>query len=81
MCPTEPLSPSNYVNIVAIVTALVAQNDIDITFKYVLNDTPINKTITANLTAGTNTIYAFDPSVTYPPDTTLVLHSVEITRS
>lgn len=79
-CPTGPLTPSDYVNMVATITAQVAQSGVDITFKYVWNDTPTTTTVTVALIAGTNTVYAFNPSVTYAPDTTLVLYGAEVTK-
>jgi hypothetical protein len=79
-CPTGPLSPSDYVNIVATINAGVAQSGVDITFKYVLDDTPTTTVKTVALTAGANTIYAFDTSIQYPSDTTLVLYGAEVTK-
>ncbi len=77
-CPT--VSPINYINLVATIEALAAQTGVDVTFKYVLNNVPTNTVKTVNLSAGTNTVYAFDPSMQYPTDTVLVLYGAEITN-
>ncbi len=80
-CPTGPLSPVDYVNMVATIDALAAQTGVEITFKYILDGVPTNTTITVDLSAGTNTVYAFDPSIQYPSGTTLVLYGAEVTKS
>lgn len=80
-CPAGPLTPSDYVNMVATVTAQVAQAGVDITFKYLLNDVPTTTVRTVALLAGSNTIYAFPGgNVQYSPDTTLVLYGAEVTK-
>ena len=78
-CPAGPLIPSQYVNLYASVNALVAQTGVQITFQYVLNDTPTSVTVTQDLNIGANDVWAFNPSVQYPVDTTLVLYGAEVT--
>lgn len=80
-CPAGPLSPGDYINMVATIDAQIGQSGVEITFKYVLNDVPTTTVKTGvTLTAGINTIYAFNPSITYPIDTTLVLYGAEVTK-
>jgi hypothetical protein len=79
-CSVGPLSPSDFINMVATVTAQVPQSLVEITFKYVLNDNPTSITKIVTLTTGINTVYAFDSSVQYPVDTTLVLYGAEVTK-
>ena len=78
-CPIG-VSPSDYVNIVATVTALVAQTGVKIAFEYLLSDVPTTTEVTVNLTAGSNTIYAFPNNVQYGSDTTLSLFGARVTK-
>lgn len=78
-CPTG-VTPNEYVNMVATVDALVAQDDVKIAFEYLLNDVPATEEVTVNLTAGSNTIYAFPTNTQYPPDTTLSLFGARVTK-
>lgn len=85
-CPIGVL-PTDYVNMIAKVTALVAQTGVQITFKYLLNDVPTTTVRTVDLVAGSgNTIYAFVDgggaiaNAQYSPDTTLVLYGAEVTK-
>ena len=78
-CP-PPLSPTtDYVNMVATVNALVAQNGVEITFKYLLDDVPTTTAVIVNLSAGNNTVYAFALNTLYPVGTKLDLYSAEVT--
>lgn len=79
-CPTGPIIPSQYVNLYASINALVAQTGVEITFQYVLNDTPTSVIVTQDLIAGPNDVWAFNPSIQYPVDTTLVLFGAEVTK-
>ena len=78
-CPVG-VSPTDYVNMIATVTALVAQTDVKIAFEYLLNDAPVTTEVTVSLTAGSNTIYAFPANVQYSPDTTLSLFGARVTK-
>ena len=85
-CPGIPpsctvgVSPNDYVNMVATVTALVAQTGVKIAFEYLLSDIPTTTEVTVNLTAGSNTIYAFPANVQYTSDTTLSLFGARVTK-
>lgn len=75
-CPS--VNPTTYVNMVATVNALVAQNGVTIRFEYLLNNTPTVADIVANLTAGSNTVYAFIANQQYSADTTLALYGARV---
>lgn len=76
---TCPLAdPTTYMNMVAIVNALVAQNNVTIRFEYLLNDVPTNTDVVTNLSAGSNTVYAFPSNVQYSVGTTLTLYGARI---
>lgn len=70
-CPS--VDPLTYVNMVATVNALVAQTGVTIRFEYLLNDVPTTTDVTANLTAGLNTVYCFATNQLYSANTTLAL--------
>jgi len=72
-------TPDKYYNFVATVSALVAQIGVQITFKYVQNGLPSTQVVTTNLSAGSNTVYAFTTNQTYTPGTELVLYGAEAT--
>lgn len=73
-------TPDLYYNFVATVTALVAQNGVEITFKYVENGTPATQIVTVNLGVGSNTVYAFATNQQYSSGTELVLYGAEATN-
>ncbi len=86
-CPTDTSEPcpvsgtvstTQYMNMIAVFTMGDAQNDVEVTFKYVLNDTPTHTTVIVNVTAGLNYVYAFATNQQYPADTTLVLYGAEV---
>lgn len=77
-CPVG-VSPNDYVNMVATVTALVAQTGVKVAFEYLLNDVPTTTEVTVDLVAGSNTVYAFTTNVQYSADTTLSLFGVRVT--
>jgi len=72
-------TPDKYYNFVATVNALVAQTGVQITFKYVQNGLPTTQVVTTNLSAGSNTVYAFATNQTYTPGTELALYGAEAT--
>lgn len=72
-------TPDKYYNFVSTVSALVAQTGVEITFKYVQNGLPLTQVVTVNLSAGSNTVYAFTTNQTYTPGTELVLYGAEAT--
>lgn len=74
-----PTTLDLYYNFVAIVNAQVAQNGIQIVFKYVVNGIPATQPVIANLNAGPNTIYAFALNQNYVSDTELVLYGADVT--
>ena len=78
-CPIG-VSPNDYVNMVATVTALVTQTGVKIAFEYLLNDVPTTTEVTVDLTAGSNTVYAFPANVQYAPDMTLSLFGARVTE-
>lgn len=84
-CPGIPpscqvgITPNDYVNMVATVTALVAQTGVKIVFEYLLNDVPTTTEVTVSLTEGSNTVYAFPANVQYSPATTLSLFGARVT--
>lgn len=75
-CPS--INPTTYVNMVVIVNALVVQNGVTIRFEYLLNDAPMVADIVVNLTAGSNTVYAFITNQQYSADTTLALYGARV---
>lgn len=79
-CPAE-VGPNNYVNMVATVNALVAQDNVEITFEYLLNDVPTTTVATVDLDAGSNTVYAFADNVQYTTGTSLALFGAKVTKS
>lgn len=76
-CPVG-VSPVDYVNMVATVTALVAQTGVKIAFEYLLSDVPTTTEVTVDLAAGSNTVYAFAANVQYSADTTLSLFGARV---
>ena len=79
-CPSGGVvSTSDYINMIAVFTMGDAQNGVQVTFKYVLNETPTATTVVINATAGINYVYAFPGgNVLYPADTSLVLYGAEV---
>lgn len=77
-CPVG-VTPNDYVNMVATVTALVAQTGAKIAFEYLLNDVPTTTEVIVDLVTGSNTIYALPANVQYSPATTLSLFGVRAT--
>lgn len=75
-CPSA--SPTTYVNMVAAVNALVAQNGVTIRFEYLLDDIPITTDVVVNLTAGSNTVNCFATNVQYSANTTLALFGARV---
>ncbi len=75
-CPS--VTPNDWVNMVAIVNALVAQNGVTIRFEYLLNDVPTVSDVLANLAAGNNDVYAFAANLQYTADTTLTLYGARV---
>ena len=75
-CPT--VNPTTYVNMVATVNALVAQNGVTIRFEYLLDDVPTTTNVIANLVAGSNTVYCFAANVQYSSNTTLALFDARV---
>lgn len=66
-CDAIPVTCSSitlgdYINMVAIVNALVAQTGVIIRFEYLENEIPINTDIIVDLVAGNNTVYAWSPN-------------------
>ena len=78
-CPVG-VNPNDYINMIATVTAMVAQTGVKIAFEYLLNDVPTTTEVTVNLTAGSNTIYAFLANAQYSSDTTLSLFGARVTK-
>ena len=79
-CPVGVI-PTDYVNMVATVTALVAQSGVKIAFEYLLNDIPTTTEISGiALAAGSNTVYAFPANIQYAPDTTISLFGARVTK-
>lgn len=74
-----PTTLDLYYNFVAIVNLQVAQNGVQIVFKYVINGTPMTQIVSANLNAGPNTVFAFAVNQGYNSDTELVLYGADIT--
>lgn len=78
-CPTGgTISTTQYVNFIAVFTMGAAQTGVEVTFKYLLNDTPTKVTKTVDVTAGSNIVYAFDPNEQYDADTTIALYGAEV---
>jgi hypothetical protein len=78
-CPSGgTIGPSTYVNMIASFTMGDAQNNVVVTFKYVLNGVPKQEQLTVNVVAGPNYVYAFATNQQYPADTSLVLYGAEI---
>lgn len=73
-------TPDLYYNFVATVTALVAQDPVEITFKYVKDGLPLTEIVNAPLAIGSNAVYAFATNQTFPSDTELVLYGAEATN-
>lgn len=76
-CPVG-VSPNDYVNMVATVTALVAQTGVKIAFEYLLNDVPTTTEVTVDLVAGSNTVYAFVVNIQYSANTALSLFGARV---
>lgn len=78
-CPLDGLvDTTQYMNMLAVFTMGDAQSSVDVIFKYVLNGTPTTTTITTNVAAGLNHVYAFATNQLYPVGTTLVLYGAEV---
>jgi hypothetical protein len=78
-CPTGgTIATTQYVNFIATFTMGANQNGVKIIFKYVKNGTPMQETVTVNVVAGDNYVYAFAANQLYPADTILVLYGAEV---
>ncbi len=77
-CPPTTPDPTTYINMVATVNALVAQNGVTIRFEYLLNDVPTTTDVPANLVAGSNTVYCFAANQQYINGTTLALYGARV---
>lgn len=75
-CPVG-VTPEDYVNMVAIVNALVAESGVTVRFEYLLNDVPAYVDVIVNLEAGDNTVYAFADNQQYSTNQTLTLYGVK----
>lgn len=75
-CPS--VNPTTYVNMVATVDALVAQNGVTIRFDYLLDDVPTTTDVVANLIAGPNTVYCSATNQQYSANTTLALFGARV---
>lgn len=86
-CPTGGIvSPSKYINIVAIVNLTgVAQTGVVIQFNYLINNTPVTDPlltkVTVNLVPGNNTVYLFPTNRTYSPNTSITLYGASVISS
>lgn len=78
-CPVG-VTPNDYVNMVATVTALVGEVGVKIAFEYLINDVPTTTEVTVDLTAGPNMVYAFPTNIQYAPGTTLSLFRARVTK-
>jgi len=76
-CPVG-VTPNDYVNMIATVTALVAQTGVTIRFEYLLDDSPTTTDVVVDLVAGLNTVYAFAVNQQYIADTTLALFGARV---
>jgi len=72
------IAPGDYINIVAIVSALADQTDVTIRFEYIENDVPSYTDVTVDLSTGNNTIYAWTPNHQPSAGYTLVLYGARI---
>ncbi len=78
-CPVDgTVSTTQYMNMIAVFTMGADQNNVDVIFKYVLNGTPTQTTVTTNVVSGSNYVYAFATNQVYPADTILVLYGAEV---
>lgn len=79
-CPNGGVvSTTDFINMIATFSMGAAQDNIEITFKYVENGIPkhITKLVTS-AGAGPMTVYAFDNNMPFPADTVLVLYGAEV---
>jgi hypothetical protein len=83
-CPTtvDP-NATGYYNLVATVTASIAQPGVVIEFDYLKNDTPVTSPtvdyrVTVNLTAGDNTVYLFTANQLLAADDTITLYGARV---
>lgn len=72
------ITPGDYINIVATVNALVAQDGAVIRFEYIENDVSTYTDTTVNLSAGNNTVYAWTPNHQPSIGYTLTLYGARI---
>lgn len=78
-CPADGvISTTTWVNMIAMFTMGAPQNNVEVTFKYVEDGVPNYETVTVNVAAGLNHVYAFSTNKQYDADTTLVLYGAEI---
>lgn len=79
-CPNGgTVSTTDFINMMATFTMGAAQDNIEVTFKYVENGIPkfITKLVNA-AGAGSITVYAFDNNMPFAADTILVLYGAEV---
>jgi hypothetical protein len=78
-CPNGgTITTTQYVNMVATFTLADAQNNVPVTFKYVLNGSPKQEQVLITGSVGLNVVYAFPTNQLYPSDTSLVLYGAEV---
>lgn len=85
-CTTIPTScpvanPTQYINMMAIVRTMVAENNVPIDFDYVLDGIPTTTNVVVSLGTGNNTIFAFPTNVRFPSNTSLTLFGARIVNS
>ena len=76
----NPTTPNLYYNFVADVSALVAQTDVEITFKYVQNGIPGEAIVLADIGTTSTMVYAYATNQQYASGTELVLYGAEATN-
>lgn len=77
--PDGTVSTTDYINMIAVFNMGAAQDDVEVTFKYVENGIPKHITKLVDVAgAGQVIVYAFDTNQQFSADTTLVLYGAEV---
>jgi hypothetical protein len=82
-CPTTPITcpatinPLDYINLAATINS-TTRRTVTVRFTYTIGDTTYYDNVTANLSIGTNTIYAWSTNRRYDVNTILTLVDVSI---
>ena len=82
-CPTTPIicpatiNPLDYINLIASINS-TTQKTVTLRFTYTLGNTTYYDNVTANLSKGTNTVYAWSTNRRYDVNTTVTLVDVSI---